>query len=108
MFKELFKNKLQKKIKKFYIKEIDVLKLRPFVNSNEDGFLEDDCKKVILNIHESQFIGSKEKFTQEFYRNMNVLLYGCYMAGLQDAHELSEEDIREHERIFREQINVLF
>ena len=30
------------------------------------------------------------------------------MAGLQDAHELSEEDIREHERIFREQINVLF
>ena len=108
MIKELFKNKLQKKIKKFYIKEIDVLKLRPFVNSNEDGFLEDDCKKVILNIHESQFIGSKEKFTQEFYRNMNVLLYGCYIAGLQDAHGLSEEDIREHERIFRDQINVLF
>lgn len=108
MLKELLKNKVKKKIKKFYIKEIDVLKLRPFINTNEDGFLEDDCKKVILNIHESQFTGSKEKFTQEFYRNMNVLLYGCYMAGLQDAHELSEEAIREHERIFREQMNVLF
>lgn len=108
MLKELFKNKLQKKVKKFYIKEIDVLKLRPFVNTNNDGFLEDDCKKVILNIHESQFIGSKEKFTQEFYRNMNVLLYGCYIAGLQDAHELSEKDIKEHERIFRDQLNVLF
>ena len=108
MLKELLKNKVKKKVKKFYIKEIEVLKLRPFVNTNEEGFLEADCKKVILNIHESQFIGSNEKFTQEFYRNMNVLLYGCYMAGLQDAHELSEEDIREHERILREQINVLF
>lgn len=108
MFKELLKNKLQKKNKKKYIKEIDVLKLRPFINTNDEGFLEDDCKKVILNIHESQFIGSKEKFTQEFYRNMNVLLYGCYIAGLQDAHELSEKDINEHERIFRDQLNVLF
>lgn len=108
MLNAIFKNMLQNNTKKFYIKEIDVLKLHPFVNTNGEGFSEEDCRKVILNIHESQFVGSKEKFTRDFYRNMNVLLYGCYVAGLQDAYELPEEDINENKRILRDQLNVLF
>ena len=102
---EVFGKKIQNK--RMFIKEFETQRVEPWINKSEEGFTLTLCDKVLENIHMAQY-SSDNRFGPEFYRNLNILLNGCYVAGLIDGKSESDEYVDGKLNELTNKINILF
>lgn len=89
IFKFIFGEKTPVK-KKIYVKEINVLNLEPWVSIG--NFDIEHADVLLEDIHKKQYMRN-DMFVDDVYKSINMLIEGAYVAGLNDAKDMSDEDI---------------
>ena len=76
--------------KKIFVKEIDVLNIEPWISI---GNFDIEYADVLLDIiHKRQYMRN-DMFVDDVYKGINLLIEGAYISGLNDAKDMSDEDI---------------
>lgn len=76
--------------KKIFVKEIDVLNIEPWISI---GNFDIEHADVLLDIiHKRQYMRN-DMFVDDVYKGINLLIEGAYISGLNDAKDMSDEDI---------------
>ena len=76
--------------KKMFVKEINVLKIEPWLSRGSFDMEEADI--LLDTIHRKQYIRD-DMFVHDVYKGINLLIEGAYIAGLNDAKDMSDDDI---------------
>jgi methionine aminopeptidase len=90
--------------KKVYVKEIDVLKIEPWVS--EGNFDIEHADALLEDIHEKQYMRD-DILVKDVYKDINMLIEGAYVAGLNDAKDMSDEDINARTKELISKIELL-
>jgi hypothetical protein len=90
--------------KKVYVKEIDVLKIEPWVS--EGNFDIEHADALLEDIHEKQYMRD-DILVKDVYKDINMLIEGAYVAGLNDAKDMSDEDINARTKELISKIKLL-
>ena len=89
IFKFIFGGNTQVK-KKMFVKELNVLNIEPWLSRGSFDMEEAD---ILLDaIHRKQYIRD-DMFVDDVYKGINLLIEGAYISGLNDAKDMSDEDI---------------
>ena len=89
IFKLIYGDKTPKR-KKIFVKEIDVLKIEPWIS--EGNFDIEHADALLEDIHEKQYMRD-DILVKDVYKDINMLIEGAYVAGLNDSKNMSDEDI---------------
>ena len=89
IFKLLYGGKTLVK-KKIFVKEIDVLKIEPWISKG--NFDIEHADVLLEDIHEKQYMRD-DILVKDVYKDINMLIEGAYVAGLNDSKDMSDEDI---------------
>lgn len=81
--------------KKIFVKEIDVLKIEPWISRG--NFDIEHADALLEDIHEKQYIRD-DIFVEDVYKDINMLIEGAYIAGLNDAKDMTDKDIETRTR----------
>ena len=76
--------------KKIYVKEIEVLKIEPWISIG--NFDIEHADVLLEDIHKKQYMRN-DMFVIDVYKSINLLIEGAYIAGLNDAKDMSDDDI---------------
>ena len=76
--------------KKIFVKEIDVLKIEPWISIG--NFDIEHADVLLEDIHKKQYMRD-DMFVDDVYKDINMLIEGAYVAGLNDAKYISDKDI---------------
>ena len=76
--------------KKIFVKEIDVLKIEPWIS--EGNFDIEHADALLDDIHKKQYMRD-DILVKDVYKDINMLIEGGYVAGLNDSKDMSDEDI---------------
>ena len=76
--------------KKMFVKELNVLNIEPWLSRGSFDMEEAD---ILLDIiHKRQYMRD-DMFVDDVYKGINLLIEGAYISGLNDAKDMSDEDI---------------
>ena len=89
IFKLIFGGNTQVK-KKIFVKEINVLNIEPWISRGNFDIEEADV--LLDDIHKKQYMRN-DMFVDDVYKDINMLIEGAYIAGLNDSKDMSDEDI---------------
>jgi methionine aminopeptidase len=103
IFKLIYGDKTPKR-KKIFVKEIDVLKIEPWVS--EGNFDIEHADALLEDIHEKQYMRD-DILVKDVYKDINMLIEGAYVAGLNDAKDMSDEDINARTKELISKIELL-
>ena len=76
--------------KKIFVKEIDVLKIEPWISIG--NFDIEHADVLLEDIHKKQYMRN-DMFVIDVYKSINMLIEGAYVSGLNDSKNMSDEDI---------------
>ena len=103
IFKLLYGGKTLVK-KKVFVKEIDILKIEPWIS---EGIFDIEHADVLLeDIHEKQYMRN-DIIVKDVYKDINMLIEGAYIAGLNDSKDMSDEYINTRTRELISKIKLL-
>ena len=103
IFKLLYGGKTPVK-KKVFVKEIDVLKIEPWIS--EGNFDIEHVDILLEDIHEKQYMRD-DIIVKDVYKDINMLIEGAYIAGLNDSKDMSDEYINTQTRELISKIKLL-
>ena len=76
--------------KKIFVKEIDILKIEPWISIG--NFDIEHADVLLEDIHKKQYMRN-DMFVIDVYKSINLLIEGAYISGLNDAKDMCDEDI---------------
>ena len=76
--------------KKIFVKEIDILKIKPWISIG--NFDIEHADVLLEDIHKKQYMRN-DMFVIDVYKSINLLIEGAYISGLNDAKDMYDEDI---------------
>ena len=76
--------------KKIFVKEINVLNIEPWISIG--NFDIEHADVLLEDIHKKQYMRN-DMFVDDVYKDINMLIEGAYIAGLNDSKDMSDEDI---------------
>ena len=76
--------------KKIFVKEVDVLKIEPWISIG--NFDIEHADVLLEDIHKKQYMRN-DMFVIDVYKSINMLIEGAYVSGLNDSKNMSDEDI---------------
>ena len=76
--------------KKIFVKEIDILKIEPWISIG--NFDIEHADVLLEDIHKKQYMRN-DMFVIDVYKSINLLIEGAYISGLNDAKDMYDEDI---------------
>ena len=76
--------------KKIFVKEIDVLKIKPWISIG--NFDIEHADVLLEDIHKKQYMRN-DMFVIDVYKSINMLIEGAYVSGLNDSKNMSDEYI---------------
>ena len=103
IFKLIYGDKTPKR-KKIFVKEIDVLKIEPWIS--EGNFDIEHADALLEDIHEKQYMRD-DILVKDVYKDINMLIEGAYVAGLNDSKDMSDEDINARTKELISKIELL-
>ena len=90
--------------KKIFVKEIDVLKIEPWISKG--NFDIEHADVLLEDIHEKQYMRD-DIIVKDVYKDINMLIEGAYIAGLNDSKDMSDEYINTRTRELISKIKLL-
>lgn len=90
--------------KKIFVKEIDVLKIEPWISRG--NFDIEHANILLEDIHEKQYMRDN-LFVKEVYKDINLIIEGAYIAGLNDSKDMSYTDIDDRTKKLLSKIDTL-
>ena len=90
--------------KKIFVKEIDILKIEPWISIG--NFDIEHADALLEDIHEKQYMRN-DIFVKDVYKDINMLIEGAYVAGLNDAKDMTDKDIETKTRELISKIKTL-
>ena len=103
IFKLIYGGKATVK-KKIFVKEIDVLKIEPWISKG--NFDIEHADVLLEDIHEKQYMRD-DIIVKDVYKDINMLIEGAYIAGLNDSKDMSDEYINTRTRELISKIKLL-
>lgn len=89
IFKFIFGGNTQVK-KNMFVKELNVLNISPWISKG--NFYIEHADVLLDDIHKKQYMRD-DMFVDDVYKDINMLIEGAYVAGLNDAKYISDKDI---------------